>query len=165
MKFIADCMLGRLSRWLRVLGLDVVYSPHLDDRELMSINSTQERILLTRDRELARKTSPQSLLIESEKWEEQVAQVIDHFHLLDKSRPFTRCVVCNTVLSPMPREEAGKMIPQRIYEREEKFRRCFSCGRIFWKGSHYRRMNEKIVSITRRKRCPRRKKELTPINP
>jgi len=148
MKFLADCMVGKLARWLRILGFDVAYSTRSDDQGLIELAVKEQRILLTRDRELAKRTLGKSLLIESERWEEQLKQVLERFNLLSEIDPFTRCVSCNASIKPLPKKEAQKFVPPIVYEENESFAHCPECDRVFWKGSHYKHMKEKIDSFT-----------------
>ena len=92
MTFVADCMLGRLAKWLRILGFDVLYFPKAEDRELAAIARREGRILLTRDSGLIEKTAkrPNRLFVRSDNWEDQVAQVLDELELWDAVRANTR---------------------------------------------------------------------------
>ncbi|MCX7983022.1 MAG: Mut7-C RNAse domain-containing protein [Syntrophales bacterium] len=154
MKFIADCMLGKLARWLRLLGLDVKYYHHTDDGEILDLLSRQkDLILLTRDRELFKRAaklhSPvsRSLLIQSELWEEQIKEVLFAFQLREHLNPFSRCLECNTRLIFISKKEAESSIPPRIAALHHTFLNCPSCGRIFWSGSHYNRMRDKLAEL------------------
>ncbi len=151
MKFIADCMVGKLARWLRLLGFDVAYYSRIDDDEIIGLAWKERRIILTRDHELIdkarRKKSLQkkTLLIESERWEEQVEQVLDHFQLRKKIDPNSRCLVCNAKLKILPKTRARNLVPPFVYEKADSFALCPSCGRVFWKGTHFRDMERKLA--------------------
>ncbi|MBE3111737.1 MAG: hypothetical protein IMZ46_14730, partial [Acidobacteria bacterium] len=95
--FVADCMLGRLAKWLRILGFDVLYFSKAEDKDLVDIARREGRVLLTRDTGLIEKTAkrPNRLFVRSDDWEEQVAQILDEFGLWDEVRPNTRCIECN----------------------------------------------------------------------
>ncbi len=150
MKFIADCMVGKLARWLRILGFDVAYFPRIEDDELINLAASEKRIILTRDHELIAKAkkrkslSGRVLLIESEKWEEQVEQVLEHFKLRPKIDPNSRCLECNEKLKFLPKTRAKNLVPPFVYEKAEAFALCPKCGRVFWKGTHFRDMEKKI---------------------
>lgn len=150
MKFIADCMVGKLARWLRILGFDVAYYSRIDDDELIELARKEHRIILTRDHELIKKASKgkslkqKALLIESERWEEQVEQVLGHFNLRKKIDPNSRCLECNTKLKILPKARAKNLVPPFVYEQAEAFALCPGCGRIFWKGTHFRDMEKKL---------------------
>jgi hypothetical protein len=150
MKFIADCMVGKLARWLRLLGFDVSYYRKIEDEKLIELAVKEKRIILTRDHELIKKASKQSslkqeaLLIESERWEEQVEQVLDRFKLRDKINPNSRCLECNSQLKILPKSRAKNLVPPFVYEQAEAFALCPGCGRIFWKGTHFIDMEKKL---------------------
>ncbi len=142
-------MLGSLARWLRVLGLDVLYDASLDDPELVAIAATEGRTLLTRDRGLvARRDARDHLLIRSERIEEQVRQVLEDLRVdLDPARPFGRCLRCNQVLVDLPRQEALAQVPPYVASTQRRFRQCPACGRVFWSASHVRRMRERLRAM------------------
>ncbi len=150
MKFIADCMVGKLARWLRLLGFDVAYYRRIEDDKLLELAAQEKRIILTRDHELLKKASKQkslkqkALLIESECWEEQVEQVLDYFKLRDEINPNSRCLECNTRLKILPKSRARNLVPPFVYEQAEVFALCPGCGRIFWKGTHFQDMEKKL---------------------
>lgn len=152
--FIADCMVGKLARWLRLLGFDVSYYSKIDDARLIELGEKENRIILTRDHELINKASKRKslaqriLLVESEHWEEQVEQVLDHFNLRDEINPNSRCLTCNTQLKFLPRSRAKNLVPSFIYEQAQGFALCPGCGRVFWKGSHFRDMERKLKRFT-----------------
>lgn len=138
-------MLGRLARWLRVLGCDTLYEPALDDRALVHLANGDDRIVLTRDRRLLRDLRPaRQLEITSERPLEQLQAVIDACALAPPTELFTRCLLCNAVLDELPHEEARSLLPERSRDLPGPTRRCPSCGRIYWLGSHARRMRETL---------------------
>ena len=120
MTFIADCMLGRLAKWLRILGFDVLYFSKAEDPDLVAIARRDGRILLTRDTGLIERTAkrPNRLFIRSDDWEDQIVQVLDEFELWDKVRPNSRCIACNLPLKPLSRERARNLVtPLRLRTR------------------------------------------------
>jgi uncharacterized protein with PIN domain len=142
-RFVIDGMLGSLARWLRMLGYDADYANQRDDNELVRIARAQGRILLTRDRELASRRGIRALLIESQSLDEQLAQVGESFPL-DEEFALGRCSVCNTVLVKASREEVSDQLPAYILKKHEHFQRCLGCGRIYWRGSHWRNMQARL---------------------
>ena len=114
MKFIVDGMLGRLAKWLRILGYDTAYFPHLDDNQLVRLARAEGRLLLTRDRGLAHRRGLQRLLIESDHLEEQLGQVLAELTLTG-GQPFSRCPVCNTLLQKV--EKLNDLMGGPISER------------------------------------------------
>ena len=148
MTFIADCMLGKLAKWLRVLGFDVLYFSRIEDDELVRVAGRDGRVLLTRDTKLAaRARAVRSLLIKSEKWEDQVRQVLDDFSLRDEAAPHSRCIACNIALRFLAKERARNLVVPFILERGSRFSLCTKCGRVYWKGSHAADMEERIRSL------------------
>ena len=153
MIFIADCMLGKLARWLRLLGFDVLYFSRASDAEILDAARKDGRIVLTRDtRMYARDTGPAVFQIHSERWEDQVIQVLDELDLRRAVRPFSRCVPCNREVKPLASSDAMNLVPPFVLEISETFALCPSCGRVFWKGSHFRDMETRIRCLLERKR-------------
>ena len=151
MTFVADCMLGRLARWLRVLGFDVLYFPRIEDAVLLGVARREGRVLLTRDMGLLERTGGHpALLVASEKWEDQLVQVLDAFGLKDRLAPHTRCLDCNAPLKPLPKERAKNLVAPFVVERAEALALCPACGRVFWKGSHADDMDARIRKIMKR---------------
>jgi uncharacterized protein with PIN domain len=158
MKFVADCMLGRLAKWLKILGFDVVYFSVAEDRDLMDISRRENRVLLTRDSGLIEKNRKQKnrLFVASENWEEQIVQVLDEYALWDEVRPNSRCLECNRALKPLPKSRAGNLVAPYILEHARSFALCPGCGRVYWQGSHYTDMEAGIERILgRRNKDPR----------
>lgn len=144
MKFIADSMLGRLAKRLRLLGFDVVYDPVLDDRDIIRVSIEQDRIILTRDTRLAaRPLASRHLLVSYDRVQDQVSQVLSRFPLPAGQSPLTRCSRCNALLHPLLREQARDLVPAQVYATQRAFFACPGCGRVYWKGSHLKRMGGK----------------------
>jgi uncharacterized protein with PIN domain len=151
MIFVADCMLGRLARWLRVLGFDVLYFPRIADDALLAVARREGRVLLTRDKGLCERTGGHpALLVASEKWEEQLVQVLLTFGLKDSVAPHTRCLDCNAPLKPVPKDRARNLAAPFVVERADGLALCPACGRVFWKGSHADDMDARIRKILKR---------------
>jgi uncharacterized protein with PIN domain len=139
MKFIADVMLGRLAKRLRFLGFNVLYDRTLNDNEIIRLSLEQDRVILTRDTGLAeRPLAKNHLLIKSDQVHGQMEQVLSAFPA--SSQPLTRCSECNIFLSPLEKRDARDLVPPHVYETHDEFLHCTSCGRIYWKGSHVKRM-------------------------
>lgn len=151
MSFVVDCMLGKLARWLRALGFDVQYSSKAGDDELLNIARRERRTLLTRDtRLLGRAKAITALRITSEKWDEQVIQVLSAFDLKDQIRPFSRCLDCNRRLKPLTKEKARNLVAPFVLEHTRAFALCPECGRLFWKGTHFDDMGSKIDALLKK---------------
>ena len=136
MKFIADVMVGKLARWLRILGFDAAYSNKFEDDELLRIAERENRIILTRDRGLAsRRMSTRCLLIGSDNYKEQIRQVIAEFNI-EHFDMFSRCIECNAELRQVDKEDVFERVPPFVYLTQERFAMCPSCRRVYWRGTH-----------------------------
>jgi uncharacterized protein with PIN domain len=153
MTFVADCMLGRLAKWLRILGFDVLYFPKAEDPALVEIARRDGRVLLTRDTGLIERTAkrPDRLFVCSDDWEDQVVQVLDEYGLWDEVRPNTRCIACNIPLKPLSREQARNLVTPYVGGRGSTFAVCSGCDRVFWQGTHYGEMEKKIERLKARR--------------
>jgi len=141
-RFLADAMLGRLARWLRVVGVDTLQLPtDAPDVALVARARDDERVLLTRDRHLIRELRPhRELAIESQVPLVQLGEVVHAFALKRPVELLTRCLLDNTPLIEMTPAEIIEEVPPRSRELTGPMRRCPSCGRAYWRGSHVRRM-------------------------
>lgn len=147
-RFLADAMLGRLARWLRLLGFDTLYEADLPDAEVVRRALEEERWILTRDRALPAEWRVSGVrVLASEDLREQLAEVVRSFRLAPLVRPFSRCGECNAPLAPVSRDAVAGAVPPRVAAREREFRRCPGCGRIYWRGSHTARMESAIERI------------------
>jgi len=152
-------MLGKLARWLKILGFDVVYFPKIEDSELLALAQRQGRILLTRDNMLIRKAKGMNcLFIESEKWKKQVEQVLREFDLWKKARPYSRCIECNVELRNLPRKKAANLVTPFVYEHATSFALCPRCGRLFWQGTHFKDMELRIEEILSKGKVRKKRK-------
>jgi len=157
MKFIVDCMLGKLAKWLKILGFDVLYFPKAGDAELIALAQKERRTLLSRDNGLlAKAQKKRKLFIESENWEEQVKQVLREFNLWEKVKPYSRCLDCNCRLKYLLKSRAVNLVTPFVYEHASSFALCPSCGKVFWQGTHFSDMEEKIKEILKRKKKRKR---------
>jgi uncharacterized protein with PIN domain len=143
-KFIADVMVGKLARWLRVLGFDVLYSNKYDDDEILRIAEAENRIILTRDTGLAaRAGNSRCLFIENDNYREQIQQVLRWFGLKDFA-VFSRCLECNNLLEDVDKEVVFNDVPPYVYLTQDRFARCPSCRRIYWHGTHADEMLKRL---------------------
>jgi uncharacterized protein with PIN domain len=141
-------MLGRLARWLRVLGVDTAWEAHIPDEVLVRRSRDESRIVLTRDRRMPEEWRYAGItLVEAESPREQLAEVVRRFGLAEGARPFSRCVRCNTPLEEVAADRADAHVPERIRRDHATFRRCPVCEQSYWPGSHVARMREALESI------------------
>ncbi|MDH7509047.1 MAG: Mut7-C RNAse domain-containing protein [Methanomassiliicoccales archaeon] len=135
-RFTADEMLGTLARWLRIIGYDTIYEKNRSDDEIEMQVLRDRRILLTRDKNLAKRLGERSLYIESDELREQLRQVIRSFNL-KMDEDFTRCTVCNGEVDRVTQKEVENEVPAGALVNNTEFYRCRSCGKVYWKGSHW----------------------------
>lgn len=144
-RFVADAMLGRLARWLRLLGIDCAFDAEIEDRELVRQGVTERRIILTRDRRLPQEWRVEAIhVVDAETLQAQLAEVLARFELAAALRPLTRCSRCNQLLVAASRSEIADRVPPRILRDHERFLRCPECGRAFWEGSHTERIRQTV---------------------
>lgn len=138
MKFLADSSLGRLSRWLRILGHDAAYWRGDADRNFLRQAEKEGRVVLTRRRDvLARRHPGRVLFVESDRAEDQIAEVLGKLGLKpDPGAFFSICLECNLALHRVTRDEVRPEIPDYVYRTQREFRRCPGCGRVYWPGTH-----------------------------
>ena len=142
--FVADAMLGTLAKWLRILGYDTLFDPALDDHKLIRLARAENRVLLTRDRQLALRRGVRVLLITSEHLDDQICQVLADLELVP-NRSFSRCPVCNEPLETIDRAAAQAQVPAYVARTHKAFRRCPGCERIYWRGTHWQRMDDHLA--------------------
>jgi uncharacterized protein with PIN domain len=146
-KFAADRMLGRLVKWLRIVGQDVIYGPHLTGYGLIRAARAENRLILTRDRGLKQKQPPPYLFIESDHYRHQLRQVVSQCGLKLGDDLFTRCIECNTLLQSQRKESLEKVVPPYVFSSQEKFFSCPTCRRIYWPATHHQRMLEELMKL------------------
>ncbi|MBN1223307.1 MAG: Mut7-C RNAse domain-containing protein [Candidatus Aminicenantes bacterium] len=155
MKFAVDCMLGKLAKWLKILGFDAVFFNKIEDEDLMAIASKESRVLVTRDTGLIeRARRSETFFINSEDWREQVREVLNHFDLWDSVHPNSRCIECNSLLKALSRKKAKNLVTPFIYETAGSFALCPGCGRVFWRGTHLEDMESKISELLGNREIP-----------
>jgi uncharacterized protein with PIN domain/sulfur carrier protein ThiS len=147
-RFVLDAHLGRLAAYLRMLGFDTLYRNNYRDEELSQIASTERRILLTKDRGLLKRSQvTHGYYVRQTNVRRQLEEVLRRFDLAGAVSPFERCLRCNERLESVPKEAVLDRIPPRSREHYEEFHECRGCGRIYWSGSHYRRMQRLIDQV------------------
>lgn len=145
-RFVLDTHLGRLAAYLRMLGFDTLYRNDYGDRELAEISHEQGRILLTRDVGLLKRGAiTHGYYMRETDSHRQLREVVRRFDLAGTITPFERCMRCNGRLEPVAKEEIAGRIPPQTREHYHEFQICRSCGRVYWKGAHHRRMQKLIA--------------------
>ena len=139
--FLADAHLGGLARFLRMLGFDTLHENALSDEEIRRLAREEDRIVLTRDRELLKCADiTRGAFVRELKAEAQLREVAARYGLAQMARPFTRCLACNLVLAAADRREVLDRLPESVSRLHDSFVRCPGCLRVYWRGSHYARM-------------------------
>jgi uncharacterized protein with PIN domain len=145
---LLDCHLGRLTAHLRMLGFDCLYQNDYDDSNLAGILQREPRILLTRDRRLLmRKVVQHGYCLRSLQPLEQLTEVIRRFDLANEFHPFHRCLKCNHPLEPVDKSAILNRLEPLTKKYFDEFHLCPSCGQVYWKGSHYERMERVVEQI------------------
>ncbi len=145
MRFLADSMLGKLAKVLRMLGFDTVYAHAADPLTILVRARNESRILLTRNQKLNNRHGV--FFIASEKIGEQLAALAGHFQLAQEVRFFSRCLICNTELERVSKHEVQKKVPFFTYRTQTEFSRCSNCGRVYWPGSHLKDMVSRLQPL------------------
>lgn len=146
--FIADVMLGKLARWLRILGYDTAWEEEIDDEQLVTRARREGRMVLTRDRRLPKEWRVDNVvLITSDEPLEQLRQVVETLDLDWREGLFSRCSVCNTPLVRAGEESVEQAVPEAVREEKEEFAWCPTCRRVYWSGGHVERMLRRLEEV------------------
>jgi len=147
-RFVCDVHLGTLARYLRMLGFDTLYPEDYDDANLARISREERRILLTRDRGLVKRgIVTHGYCVRDTDPERQLLEVVRRFDLYRSLEPFKRCMKCNGVLERVPKEDILERLPPKTAQYYDEFHECEGCGQLYWRGSHYERMQGLIDEI------------------
>jgi uncharacterized protein with PIN domain len=150
LRFIVDWILGGLARWLRMLGHTVVYDSQPDENRLLTLARREGMILLTRDEELYRRAATRNipaLLVAGEAEEERLAQLAQAFHItLNVDMSETKCPDCGGNLREASKQEVADQVPSMSLKLYSEFWKCEtpSCGKVYWRGSHWRQINQTL---------------------
>ncbi len=148
MKFIADGMLGKLTRWLRMLGHNVKYSNKLDDAQLIAIAKKERRILLTRDLELYQQATAKGVdtfYLNGVTEEERLAELAKRFNIkLDIDMTTSRCPKCNAKVKPVPKDKVKDKVEKSTFNYYNDFWECPKCGQVYWQGAHWIRIRKTL---------------------
>ena len=146
--FIADCHLGKLAKYLRLMGFDTLYFNHIDDNDLLALAAAENRVVLTRDKFLSeRKTDARIVFLKDTDTRRALREVLNTFDIRQVPASFSRCIVCNTPLQVVEKEQILHRIPPKVIEHFSYFEYCPACDRIYWHGDHYRHMQQFLRSV------------------
>lgn len=148
LRFVTDGMLGKLTRWLRMLGHDVAYSSSLNDEQLIEIAKGERRVLLTRDLQLYQQATTQgvdSFFVEETTEAKKLAGLAKRFNLkLEIDITTSRCPKCNTQIRLVPKEKVVGRVPKTTASYYHEFWECPGCGQIYWQGAHWKRISKTL---------------------
>lgn len=150
MNFLCDQMLGTLAKWLRICGFDTYYAKrHMKDKKLIEIAKKENRVLVTRDKELvynSKREQVKTIKIETKDLDEQIKTVLKIIDI-DKKLVLTRCTICNGLLEKISKKDVKEKVPEKVFENNNDFLYCNKCDKIYWKGTHYEKMLDKIDEL------------------
>ena len=147
-RFALDGHLGRLTAYLRALGLDALHRGALGEADFVERAAAEDRILLSRDVGLLKLTPVRhGAFVRATDPREQLAEIVTRYGLADRASPFTRCMACNEVLVDAPRDTVAESVPERVLARFTDFKRCPGCGRVFWRGTHHERLARLVAEV------------------
>jgi len=151
-KFIADNNVGKLARWLRMMGYDTVLLKHKDDNQMIRVALGENRVVLTKDsqfvkRRLVTSGKLKAIHIKEDNPKLQVQEVMKSLKLGCRYKPFSLCLECNQPLIPTERERVKSRVPVRVFETQSEYRECPTCHRIYWPGTHWQAMGKKLQDL------------------
>jgi uncharacterized protein with PIN domain len=147
-RFVADAHLGGLARLLRMTGFDTLFDGGFHDDEVEALSLAEDRIVLTRDRELLkRRRITRGCYVHALPPAEQLRELFDRLHLAASARPFTRCLLCNAPLHAVDKAQVAASLPPSVRDGHEQFSRCERCLRVYWEGSHWQRMRTVVEGL------------------
>lgn len=158
-RFIVDANAGKLARWLRMMGYDTIFFNGPDDGSMVKLALAQGRTVITRDTEFMKRRAVacgrvRALLVSGDNPVAQMRTAISALNIDRHYRPFTRCLECNAELSSRDKSEVTGSVPARVYDLQEQYMQCPSCGRIYWRGTHWAAMNRKMDEFGAEERPP-----------
>jgi len=152
-RFVADAHLGGLARLLRMLGFDTLYDNHFRDDEIARIAAEQQRIVLTRDRDLLKRRGiTHGCYVHALGSGPQLREVVDRLDLARAVRPFALCLGCNAPLHAIDKALVAPELPPKVRDCHERFSVCDVCRRVYWEGSHWQRMRALIADLLEERR-------------
>ncbi|MCX6089576.1 MAG: Mut7-C RNAse domain-containing protein [Candidatus Atribacteria bacterium] len=140
-RFLVDCMLGKLARWLRIMGFDTLYVRYIDDRKILAQARFENRMILTKDTGLFQKAGKLGYFVQSEQYGEQLREIMVAFYLLPGPF-FCRCPACNTLLCEVSQDEAKNTVPLYVSRSFSSFKKCPKCHKMYWPGTHWQGMKK-----------------------
>ena len=154
-KFIADNNVGKLARWLRLIGYDTVLLKQKDDAEMIKIALGEDRVILTKDAEFMKRRMVtdgmlKALYTEQDDPQVQIREVVETLSLDYGFKPFSRCLECNQALVARDKEEVKDSVPARVFETQTQYTQCPACHRVYWPGTHWQAMGKNLEDLQAR---------------
>ncbi|MCJ7575618.1 MAG: Mut7-C RNAse domain-containing protein [Dehalococcoidia bacterium] len=151
-KFVADNNVGKLARWLRLIGYDTLFFEQKDDAQMIKIALGEDRVILTKDaqftkRRLVANGTLKTIHIEQDDPRLQVQEVVRTLKLDHHFKPFSLCLECNRVLVARDKEEVKNLVPDRVFETQTQYTQCPACHRIYWPGTHWEAMGKELQDL------------------
>jgi uncharacterized protein len=151
-KFLTDQNVGKLTKWLRLIGFDTIFFTGENDTQMVNIALAENRIILTRDthilkRRLVTSGKVKAILIKSDNIKDQIKQLVDELDLSSLVKPFLLCLECNQPLSTRTKDEVKGKVPPYVFQTQQEYKECSKCQRIYWKGTHWQAMMKKIRQL------------------
>ncbi len=148
LRFVADIHLGKLARYLRLFGFDTLYDNDSDPESLIEASVQQGRVLLTRSTRLLNNNAiTRGILVREIDPRMQLKAIFQRLDLYAEVCPFSRCLCCNGVIEPISKNEVARRLPSRVRASYQVFSLCSSCHRIYWKGTHFKRMGRFVEDV------------------
>ena len=148
MKLILTKELGRLAKWLRILGFDASYYKENNSGSLIIEALREERIILTKNHHLPKSRGIKIVVLEKEKIKEQILEALKVLKLRpDSDKMFTRCIICNEELAGIKKEQIKAKVPEYVYKTQEAFITCPKCKRVYWQGTHWGNVAKTLEEI------------------
>jgi hypothetical protein len=155
-KFIVDNNVGKLAKWLRIMGYDALFFTGEDDGRMVKVALAQNRVILTKDTQIMRRrliTSGRlkAILIEGDDPKAQLQQITEAFNLDYQFKPFSICLECNENLVERDKDEVRDLVPPYVFKTQNLYMECPSCHRIYWRGTHWQAMSRELDRFTAQK--------------
>jgi uncharacterized protein with PIN domain len=153
MKFIVDANVGKLTKWLRLMGHDAIFFDGRNDGDMIALAFSEDRTILTRDTHImewgvVKSGRVKTLLIENDDPETQICQVLRDLHIEVPGNPFTVCLECNVPLVDIAREDVKNRVPPYVFRTQANFLECPKCRRIYWRGTHWQSMVKRLENLS-----------------
>jgi uncharacterized protein with PIN domain len=151
-KFIADNNVGKLARWLRVMGYDTLLFRQKDDDEMIKIALSENRVILTKDAQLMKRRlvtngKLKAMIIEQDDPATQLREAVKNLSLSYHFKPFSLCLECNHPLMPRTKEEVQNLVPPYVFKTQNEYMECPTCHRIYWQGTHWQAMVKQLRNL------------------